>query len=170
MGPDSWTLLLFWPYSQRRPNSWAFTTFLTILPNEAKHFTLNYFYDHTPRWGPDHPNNFCFLWPFFQSIGLTVHPILLFWPYSQTRPDSSPYTTFLTILPNGAKQLNLYYFSDHNPKWGRTVEPVLLFWPYSKTRPNSSPYFSYHTPKSGQTVHTKLLHWPYFQMKPNSSP
>jgi hypothetical protein len=141
--PTVHLLLLFWPYSQMRPNSSPCTTFLTLLPNEpnssssttfltivtneAQQFIQDYFSDHTPKWGP------------------TVHSVLLFWPYSQTRPSSLSSTTLLTILKNEAQQFTLYYFSDHTPKWGPTVHPRLLFWPYSQMRPNSSPYSNFLT-------------------------
>ena len=82
------------------------------------------------------------------------------------RPNSSPYTTCLTILPNEVQQSTLSYFSDHkmrpnNLPTFRTILPMRSNTsPYNtflSILPNKAQqltlyYLSYHTPESGPTV------------------
>ena len=147
MRPNSspYSILLAFPYAQMRSNSSSYSTFLTILPNDAQQFTLYYFLDHTPTWGPTVYHILYHFSDHTPKWDPTVHPIVIFWPCSQMRLKSSPCTTFRTILLNDVQQFTLYYFSDHILKWGPTVHQILLFWPYSQMRLTSSPYTTFLT-------------------------
>ena len=137
------------------------------------------------RWNSSPYNTYLTILPKWRSI---AHLILLFWPYFQTRFNSSPYTTSLNIglLPNEAQQFTLYYFSKYTLERGPAVHPILFLTILSIEAQqityttcltmfqNEAQQFtlyclSDHIPKWGPTGHPILLFSLYFQTRPNSS-